>query len=127
MNGRVPDRVRLPRLVRGFLAAFIFIAPVATQSASADGRALFVEERKGNCIACHKTPTDISQKSASAIGPPLESIRQKYPDMVGRARLRDAIEDLGKREPGTIMPPYGKHRILTETEIDAIVAYLETL
>lgn len=127
MKGRVTRRERLLRLVLGCLAAFTFTPPVSAQSSPAEGRALFIAERKGNCSACHKTPTDVSLKSASGIGPPLESIRQKYPGVADRARLRDAIVDLSKREPGTIMPPYGKHRILTETEIDAVVAYLETL
>jgi sulfur-oxidizing protein SoxX len=116
---------RLLFLLPGCLTAFIF--SVAAQTVPADGRALFAEERKGNCSACHKTPSDAPMKGASGIGPPLESIRQKYPGAADRARLRDAIVDPGKRNPGTIMPPYGKHRILTETEIDAIVAFLETL
>ncbi|MEQ1516239.1 MAG: sulfur oxidation c-type cytochrome SoxX [Usitatibacteraceae bacterium] len=91
------------------------------------GRALFVSERKGNCIACHRTPGDSAAKGVANIGMPLESIKQKYPAPADRARLRSAIWDMGKLKPDTIMPPYGKHHILTETEIDAIVAYLETL
>ena len=120
-------RDRLLGLVLGCIVAFTFTPPVSAQTTPADGRALFVAERKGNCAACHKTPTDTSLKSASSIGPPLESIKQKYPAEADRARLREAIVDLSKREPGTIMPPYGKHRILTETEIDAVIAYLEAL
>ena len=57
----------------------------------------------------------------------MESIKQKYPASADRARLREAIRDMSKTKPDTIMPPYGKHHILTEAEIDAIVAYLETL
>jgi cytochrome c5 len=29
--------------------------------------------------------------------------------------------------PNTIMPPYGKNRILSDDEIDALVIYLETI
>ena len=103
-------------------------APQAlAQSNPVTGRALFAEERKGNCAACHKTPTDAARIGASNIGPPLEAIRQKYPTPADRVRLRDSIRDQSAANASTIMPPYGKHRILTEAEIDDIVAYLETL
>ncbi len=91
------------------------------------GRALFAEERKGNCGACHKTPTDASRTGASNIGPALEGFGQKYAAPTDRVRLRDSIRDRSAANPSTIMPPYGKHHILTESEIDDIVAYLETL
>jgi sulfur-oxidizing protein SoxX len=42
-------------------------------------------------------------------------------------RLRNVVWDSSKTLPNTIMPPYGKHRILTDVEIDAILTYLETL
>lgn len=114
------------RLIVGLCVAVSFAQAMA-QTTSQNGRALFIEERKGNCIACHKTPTDASLKSASSIGPALESIKQKYPTPADRLRLRDAVRDLSKTNPATTMPPYGTHRILTEVEIGAIVAYLETL
>ena len=114
------------RLIVGLCVAVSFAQAMA-QTTSQNGRALFIEERKGNCIACHKTPTDASLKNASSIGPALESIKQKYPTPADRLRLRNAISDSSKINPATIMPPYGTHRILTEVEIDAIVAYLETL
>jgi L-cysteine S-thiosulfotransferase len=97
------------------------------QNAALDGRALFTDERKGNCAACHKTSADALRKGAVNIGPALESIKQKYPAPADRTRLRDAIWNMSKTKPDTIMPPYGKHHILTEAELDAIVAYLETL
>jgi sulfur-oxidizing protein SoxX len=31
------------------------------------------------------------------------------------------------RNPDTVMPPFGKHRILTGEEIDLIVDYIQTL
>ena len=115
------------RVVLGLIVASVCATFVFAQNTPINGRALFINERKGNCTACHKTPTDTSLRSASNIGPPLEAIKQKYPAPADRARLRDAIWDQRNIKPETIMPPYGKHRILTETEIDAIVAYLETL
>jgi sulfur-oxidizing protein SoxX len=110
-----------------FLAALTLATHAFSQTAPLDGRALSIAERKGNCIACHQTPTGASQKSVVSIGIPLEAIRQKYPNPADRAKLRDAIWDMSKLKPDTIMPPYGKHHILTDAEIDAIVNYLETL
>ena len=115
------------RIIFGCIATFPVATKVSAQSAPLDGRALFIEQRKGNCTACHKTPTDTLLKSASDIGPPLESIKQKYATPVDRARLRETIQDPGKFNPNTIMPPYGRHRILSDAEINAIVGYLETL
>ena len=115
------------RIILGCIATFPVATKISAQPAPLDGRALFIEQRKGNCTACHKTPTDASLKSASDIGPPLESIKQKYATPVDRVRLREAIQDPGKINPNTIMPPYGKHRILSDAEINAIVGYLETL
>lgn len=88
------------------------------------GRAIFLDERKGNCAACHKAPNDVNIKTKSNIGMPLEAVKARYPD---RAKLRDAIWDLSKSVPNTIMPPYGKNRILSDDEIDALVIYLETI
>lgn len=110
----------------GFCALAVTTCALA-QATPLTGRALFTEEAKGNCIACHKTPTDTSSRGASTIGPPLEAIKQKYPTPGDRVQLKDEIRDVRNKNPASIMPPYGKHRILTEFEIDAIVTYLETL
>lgn len=88
------------------------------------GRAIFIDERKGNCAACHKAPNDAAIKTKSNIGMPLEAVKARFPD---RAKLRDAIWDLSKSVPNTIMPPYGKNRILSDDEIDNLVIYLETI
>ena len=132
-----------PRAVVAFFlgarAAFFLFAvlgasvsnSVLAQSAGANiasqidrGRAIFLDERKGNCAACHKAPNDPTVKTKSNIGMPLEAVKTRYPD---RAKLRDAIWDLSKSTPNTIMPPYGKNRILSGDEIDALVIYLETI
>ena len=126
MRAREP-RVDVVYAILTGIVMFTCTTGASAQDTIRAGRALFVAERKGNCAACHKTPTDTAQKSVSAIGPPLEAIKQKYPAPTDRARLRNVLWDSSKVTPDTIMPPYGKHHILTETEIDAIVTYLETL
>lgn len=120
------DTVR-PHFLARFGATFIlaqFFCSVSAPAAVLDGREFFLDPSKGNCAACHQVPGDKSVSSKSRIGPELVDMKLRYSD---RTQLRAAIWNLGEKNPGTIMPPYGKHRILTETEIDAVVQYLETL
>ena len=58
------------------------------------------------------------------IGPPLKDIKSKYPD---RNELVAILTDETKRNPQTVMPPFGRNRILTDKEINAIVDFLLTL
>ena len=95
---------------------------VSAQTATVDGRAIFLDARKGNCAACHQVRGDPAVSGKSRLGPDLTGNNARFPD---RSQLRAAIWDLSAKLPGTIMPPYGKHRILTEGEIDALVRYLE--
>ena len=85
------------------------------------GRAIAQDVYKGNCLACHQIPGDASAVSMANIGPPLTHMQQRFPD---RAALREQIWDSTRRNPLTVMPPFGKHRILTEQEIDLVVDYL---
>ena len=88
------------------------------------GRELAIDIDKGNCLACHTVPGDPRAVSSANIGPPLVGIRSRFPQ---RKRLREQIWDPNKFNPDTVMPPFGKHSILTEKEIDRIVDYLYTL
>jgi sulfur-oxidizing protein SoxX len=58
------------------------------------------------------------------IAPPLVAMNLRYPD---KAKLRAQIWDATVANPGTIMPPFGRHQILTEEEIDEVVEYVYTL
>ena len=46
---------------------------------------------------------------------------------LGRARLRELIVDPARLNPDTVMPPFGRHRILDAVEIDRLVEYLHAL
>ena len=52
------------------------------------------------------------------------SMQLRFPD---REALRQQIWDPTARNPNTMMPPFGKHEILSDEEIEAIVDYLYTL
>ncbi len=88
------------------------------------GRELSFSTAKGNCLACHQLPGDPGAITSANIGPPLIAMKGRYPD---RARLRAQIWDATAFNPSTVMPPFGKHKVLTENEIDRIVDYIADL
>ena len=48
----------------------------------------------------------------------------RFPD---KEVLRQNVWDQTQFRPHAMMPPFGKHQILTEEEIDKIVEFLHTL
>lgn len=96
-------------------------APASAQSAVADGQKIAFDRSKGNCLTCHEIK---GGDLAGNIGPALADIKSKYPD---RADLVAIITDETKRNPLTVMPPFGRNHILTGKEIDAVVDFLQTL
>jgi L-cysteine S-thiosulfotransferase len=95
--------------------------PARAQSAAAEGQKIAFDRGKGNCLTCH----DIKGGDLpGSIGPALKDIKSKYPD---RNDLVAIVTDETRRNPQTVMPPFGRNRILTEQEIDAVVDFLQTL
>ena len=58
------------------------------------------------------------------IGPPLIAMKARFPD---KAALRAQIWDATVANPNTIMPPFGKHRILSEKEVDLVTEFIYSL
>ena len=82
--------------------------PAHAQSAAAEGQKLAFDRGKGNCLTCH----DIKGGDLpGTIGPELTDIKSKYPN---RDDLVAILTDETKRNPQTVMPPFGRNRILTE-------------
>ena len=95
-------------------------SPAVAQTGAAEGQKLAFDRGKGNCLTCH----DIRGGDlAGTIGPPLQGIGTKY----NRSDLVAILTDESRRNPQTLMPPFGRNRILTEQEINAIVDFLQTL
>ena len=69
-------------------------------------------------------PPGGSRRLPGSLGPELIDIKSKYPN---RADLVAIITDETLRNPLTVMPPFGRNRILTEKEIEAVVDFLQTL
>lgn len=85
------------------------------------GKKLAFNRKKGNCLACHAIE---GGSLPGNIGPPLVGMQDRYPD---KDKLRAQIWDATKTNPNTIMPPFGRHGILTEDEIDKVVEFVYTL
>jgi sulfur-oxidizing protein SoxX len=99
-------------------------APADQADKVTTGARLAQDVGKGNCLACHAMPSDAKAVTSANIGPPLVAIRARFPD---REQLRRQVWDASSINPDTVMPPFGKHQILTPQEIDLIVDYLYTL
>lgn len=101
------------------------LSALAADGASEDklalGKAVAFDRGKGNCLACHLMDDG---ESPGNIGPPLVVMQARFPD---KEKLRAQIWDATASNPGSRMPPFGKHKIITEEELDAIVDYLYTL
>jgi sulfur-oxidizing protein SoxX len=109
------------------MAAFSgFQAPQAVAADKAmtaveKGKKVATNKKTGNCMACHQFA---GAKLAGNIGPPLVAMKARFPD---KGKLRDLIWDMTARNPNTSMPPFGKHKILKDEDIDAIAEWVYTL
>ncbi len=71
-----------------------------------------------HCEQCHEIK---GLQNFGNIGPSLLNVKQRYPD---RKEVAAIIDDETKRNPQTVMIPFGRNLILTNKEIDSIVDYL---
>ena len=106
-------------------ALVLTATPVAMAAEGASviekGKAVSYDRKKGNCLACHMMDDGTLPGN---IGPPLISMKLRYPD---KAKLRDQIWDATAKNPNSIMPPFGRHNMLSEEDIDMITEYVYTL
>ncbi len=107
------------------LTGTLLLSPLTTASADsasvAKGKAVAFDRKLGNCLACHAMDDG---ELAGNIGPPLVSMKLRFPD---KAKLHAQVWDSTVNNPNTIMPPFGRHKILTEEQIDQVVDYVYTL
>ncbi len=104
-----------------FLVGLHHVSAVDGSSSNKTGKEIAFDRKKGNCLGCHVIEDG---ELPGALGPALVSMQIRYPD---KGKLRDQIWDATKRNPATSMPPFGKHRMLTEEEIDKVVDYIYSL
>jgi len=93
----------------------------ASADAISDGQMVAFDRKKGNCLACHMIA---GGSLPGNIGPPLVAMKARFPN---KADLRAQIWDPTVANPNTIMPPFGKHQILNEKEVDLVTEFIYTL
>ena len=100
------------------------------------GRLVVVNQKLGNCLACHEITALKSEPYHGNVGPSLDGVGSR----LSAAQLRLRIVDGTKLNPDTIMPPFyrvaGLNRvlkpfegkpILTAQQVEDVVAFLQTL
>ncbi len=109
---------------RRLMAGGVFIAALTGGQASlaADaverGRQLALEQ----CQACHFYA---GTEQAGTVAPPLQNIKARFPD---RKKLFSILYDpVAALDPYTMMPPFGRNRLLSDDEINLIIDFLYTL
>jgi sulfur-oxidizing protein SoxX len=81
---------------------------------------LMADANSGNCLSCHAIPNK-PEFVAGDVGPPFIGMKGRFADI---ATLRAAIYDQQVMSPQTIMPPFGRNKILTPEQIDVIAQYI---
>ena len=111
--------------IAALLGALAFSIPSISLAADAtviaEGKKLAFNKKKGNCLACHQIE---GGKLPGNIGPPLLAMKSRFPD---KSLLRAQIFDARINNSNTIMPPFGSHEIVSETELDKIVEFIHSL
>ena len=93
------------------------------------GHEVLVSREKGDCLSCHKLSMQSNIAEQGGIGPALDGIGSRFSE----GQLRQAVADPKAYFPETIMPSYhkagegGAAPILTASEVEDLVAYLQTL
>ena len=92
----------------------------ASRPVEMNPKVLVENNNMGNCLACHSIAKE-PNVAAGNIGPPFVAMKQRFPD---KAKLRAIIYDEQVNNPDTIMPPFGRNKVLTAEQIDAIADYI---
>jgi len=95
--------------------------------AATKGWCTMINRKKGNCLACHDVVTKRWPSGLPAsgnIGPPLVSMKTRFPD---KAKLRAQIWDATVANPNSSMIPFGRNKVISESDIDNIVTFLYSI
>ena len=115
------------KIVKKLLAAsvvsgFFFSSLVADEALIKKGEKIFTSNTQGNCIACHNA-NGKTLDGPGSFGTPLTGLKH-WP----AETLYEIIYDPYKvKGPITAMPSFGKGGWLSDDEIKAVIAYLQTI
>ena len=108
-------------------AVLVFTLALASSAISAQSLPVpesFSRADKGHCSACHQLPEGVGSPTRASLGPALTGTRMRELRPEG---IREAITDPTRANPETVMPPFGRHRILDAAGIDRLVEFLHGL
>ena len=97
----------------------IVALPVLAKEMS--GKEIAFDRKLGNCLACHMI---LGGELTGNIAPPLIAMKARFPD---KAKLRAQIWDATVINPGSIMIPFGKHKVMSESQIDKVTNFIHSL
>jgi len=123
--------------VRVLLSAliFLFLGNSLAEGNPARGRAIVANRQAGLCLLCHNGPFP-EERFQGDLAPDLRGVGKRYSE----AELRRRLVDPASVNPRTIMPSYSRTEglarvapafsgkpLLTDEQIDDVVAFLATL
>ena len=100
--------------------AALFVMPLQAGAKEMTDEEVTFGRKAGNCLACHMIP---GGNLPGNIGPPLLAMKARFPN---KADLRAQIWDATAKNPNTIMPPFGRHGVLSDKQIDQVTNYIYT-
>jgi len=100
--------------------ATLFMMPMEAGAKEMSGKDLAYDRKLGNCLACHMI---VGGSQPGNVGPPLVAIKARFT----RDELRAQIWDATVKNPNSMMPPFGRHKALSESQIDKITDYIHSL
>jgi L-cysteine S-thiosulfotransferase len=107
--------------VKKVLFLLAVVSPIVMADDINKGRELAFDRSRGNCLACHMME---GGEMPGNVAPPLIAMKTRFPE---RSVLREQVWDATIRNPESVMPPYGRHGVLTEEEIDQVVDFVHSL
>lgn len=117
-------KIRLVTTITSIVVLFSAVVGTtiaATDEQVAEGKKLAFDRKLGNCLACHAIA---GGSLPGNIGPPLVAMKARFPD---KSTMRAQIYDATVKNPKTMMPPFGRHGILSDKQIDLITEFIYTL
>lgn len=108
--------------ITGLGLASVSVSAAGTSKSDINkGQEIAFSRKKGNCLACHAIK---GGKLPGNIAPPLVAMQQRFPD---KAKLRAQIFDSTVANPNSIMPPFGRHKVISDKEIDLVTEFIYQL
>lgn len=101
--------------------AILFALPTSVTAKEMSGKEIVFDRQFGNCLGCHMI---LDGALPGNIGPPLVAMKTRFPN---KADLRAQIWDSTVQNPNSSMPPFGRHKVLSERQIDKVTNFIHSL